>query len=97
MPCLGISTEEDPEEYIKKNFGDQYSEYEYVIENLAITAVPKAILDEIPLEEPKKTKKTKAKIKSLVGNKKKSESQHSRDDDVSAPKNNTGQFFYSKF
>lgn len=56
MPCLKAPVEEDtgPEEYIKRNFGDQYTEYEYVIENLALTAVPKAILDEIPPEKPKK-------------------------------------------
>lgn len=67
MPCLGAPIEQDPEVYIKKTFGDQYSEYEYVIENLAITAVPKALLDEVPSEKPKKTKK-KLRIKSPSNN-----------------------------
>lgn len=62
LPCLAPPpVEEDPEEYIKKNFGEQYSEYEYVIENLAITAVPKALLDEIPSEKSKKHKENKKK------------------------------------
>lgn len=48
MSCFGTPpAEEDPEEYIKNNFGSQYTEYEYVIENLAVTPVPKALLDEI--------------------------------------------------
>lgn len=67
LPCLGTANDDDnPEEYIKKNFGDQYSEYEYVIENLAITAVPTALLDAIPAEKPKKKTKNKFKIKSKV-------------------------------
>lgn len=58
MPCLGAPpVDEDPEEYIKNTFGSQYTEYEYVIENLAVTPVPKALLDEISANPTGKKKK----------------------------------------
>lgn len=70
MPCFGVThTEEDPEEYIKNNFGSQYTEYEYVIENLLVTPVPKALLDEISTSKPSsKKKKTKEKTKVIKTN-----------------------------
>lgn len=95
MPCFGKPVDEDPEEYIKNNFGDQYSEYEYIIENLALTAVPKALLDEIPRENPKKKVKKKLNIKSIVSKKDKTEenakSQNAPSSEIAVESNNGAQ------
>ncbi|XP_057672915.1 uncharacterized protein LOC130904268 [Diorhabda carinulata] len=45
FPCIK-HTDEDPDELLVKNFGTEFTEYEYVIENLAIRRAPKILFDQ---------------------------------------------------
>lgn len=58
--CCGNS-DLDAEEINRGYFGDEFTEYEYVVENLAIRKAPKALLDtwEKPVKDKLKSSETK--------------------------------------